>query len=112
MFLNTDHKQSRDSLLLPFTQLQKLEDTDENIYCTNIIDRYAARPHKLEDMSLAQFAANYTYKRESNNDAMLHSDDGSEQSGTELTSEHPIQHQSIITLQNGLVACGRENKKP
>ena len=61
-------------------------------------------------MSLAQFAANYTYKRESNNDAMLHSDDGSEQSGTELTSEHPIQHQSIITLQNGL-GCMRKRKQ-
>ena len=51
IFLNTDHKDSRDSLLLPFTQLQKLEDNDENIYCKNIIDRYAARPEKLEHMS-------------------------------------------------------------
>ena len=60
VFLNTDHKDSRDSLLLPFAQLQKLNDNDENVYCKNIIDRYAARPQILEDMSLAEFAANYT----------------------------------------------------
>ena len=67
IFINTDYKESRDSLLLPFTQLQKLDDDDENIYCKNIIDRYAARPQHLEDISLAEFAANYTYKRESTN---------------------------------------------
>ena len=62
VFLNIDHKDSRDSLLLPFAQLQKLNDNDENVYCKNIIDRYAARPQILGDMSLAEFAANYTYK--------------------------------------------------
>ena len=62
VFLNTDHKDPRDLLLLPFAQLQKLNDNDENVYCKNIIDRYAARPQILEDMSLAEFAANYTYK--------------------------------------------------
>ena len=102
VFLNTDHKDARDSLLLPFKQLQKLDDADQNIYCKNIIDRYAARPHKLENMSLAQFAANYTYRRESNNDTMICSDDGSEQSDTELLYELPIQHQTVITLQDGL----------
>ena len=60
IFLNTHDKKSRDSLILPFTQLQKLDDDDENVYCKNIIDRYAARPQNLEDMSLAEFAANYT----------------------------------------------------
>ena len=58
IFLNTDHKDSRDSLLLPFTQLQKLEDNDENVYCKNIIYRYAARPEKLEHICLAEFASN------------------------------------------------------
>ena len=62
IFLNTHDKKSRDSLILPFTQLQKLDDDDENVYCKNIIDRYAARPQNLEDMSLAEFEANYTYK--------------------------------------------------
>ena len=72
IFLNTDHKDSRDSLLLAFTQLEKLDDNDENVFCKNIIDRYAARPQKLEDMCLTEFTANYTYKRETSNDVTQH----------------------------------------
>ena len=98
IFLNTDHKDSRDSLLLPFTQLEKLDDNDENVYCKNIIDRYAARPENLEDMCLAQFAANYTYKRETVNDVTQYEDNISGESDTEL----PPDDDSIITLQNGL----------
>ena len=61
VFINTDNKESRDALLLPFSQLQKLDDDNEDVYCKNIIDRYAARPKHCEDMCLAQFAASYTY---------------------------------------------------
>ena len=110
IFLNTDHKDSRDSLLLPFTHLQKLEDNDENVYCKNIINRYAARPHSLEDMSLAEFAANYTYKRENTNDAMQCEGDISGGSDTELQPDDDVSQQKIITLQNGL-GCMRKRKK-
>ena len=102
VFLNTDHKDSRDSLLLPFTHLQKLEDNDENVYCKNIIDRYAARPHSLEDMSLAEFAANYTYKWETTNDDTQCEGDMSRQSDMELQTDDDVSQQNIITLQNGL----------
>ncbi|MCG8622659.1 MAG: helitron helicase-like domain-containing protein, partial [Proteobacteria bacterium] len=110
IFLNTDHKNSRDSLLLPFTHLQKLNDDDENVYCKNIIDRYAARPHNLEDMSLAEFAANYTYKRETMNDVTQCEDHMSEGSDTELCCDDNILQESIITLQNGL-GCMRKRRK-
>ena len=110
IFLNTDHKDSRDSLLLPFTHLQKLEDNDENVYCKNIIDRYAARPHSLEDMSLAEFAANYTYKRENTNDATQCEGDISGGSDTELQPDDDVLQKKIITLQNGL-GCMRKRKK-
>ena len=110
IFLNTDHKDSRDSLLLPFTHLQKLEDNDENVYCKNIINRYAARPHSLEDMSLAEFAANYTYKRENTNDATQCEGDISGGSDTELQPDDDVSQQKIITLQNGL-GCMRKRKK-
>ena len=44
IFLNTDTKENRISLLLPMAQLQQLDDDDdEDIYCKNIIDRYSAR---------------------------------------------------------------------
>ena len=110
IFLNTDHKDSRDSLLLPFTHLQKIEDNDENVYCKNIIDRYAARPHSLEDMSLAEFAANYTYKRDNTNDATQCEGDISGGSDTELQPDDDVSQQKIITLKNGL-GCMRKRKK-
>ena len=111
IFLNTDHKDSRDSLLLPFTQLQKLEDNDENVYCKNIIDRYAARPEKLEHICLTEFASNYTYKRETNNDVTQHEDDISGGSDTELLLYDNDSQESIITLQNGLGYMRRRNRK-
>ena len=111
IFLNTDHKDSRDSLLLPFTQLEKLNDNDENVYCKNIIDRYAARPEKLEDMCLTQFAANYTYKRETSNDVTQYEDNISGESDTELPPDDNVSNDSIITLQNGLGYMRRRNQK-
>ena len=110
IFLNTNHKDSRDSLLLPFTHLQKLEDNDENVYCKNIINRYAARPHSLEDRSLAEFAANYTYKWENTNDATQCEGDISGGSDMELQPDDNVSQQKIITLQNGL-GCMRKRKK-
>ena len=110
IFLNTDHKDSRDLLLLPFAHLQKLDDNDENVYCKNIIDRYAARPQNLEDMSLAEFAANYTYKRETTNNVTHCEDDVSGGSDTELQFNDHISEESIINCQNSL-GCMRKRKK-
>ena len=111
VFLNTDYKDSRDALLLPFAQLQKLEDNNENVYCKNIIDRYAARPQNLDDMSLAEFAANYTYKRETTNDVTQCKDDISGRSDTELQCNHDISQETVITLQLGLGYMRKRKKK-
>ena len=105
VFLNTDSKESRDSLLLPFTQLQKLNDSDTDIYCKNIIDRYTARPQTWENMSLAEFAANYTYKKERHNNVMEDKDELSGESEREFgddDDDNNIVQTSMITLQNGL----------
>ena len=37
-----------------------MEEDSEDIYQTSLIDRYAARPDQLNDICLAEFAANYT----------------------------------------------------
>ena len=111
IFINTDHKDSRDSLLLPFTQLQKLNDDDENVYCKNIIDRYAARPHNLEDMSLAEFAANYTYKRETTHDVTQCENDMSDGSDTELQGDNEVPQENSITLQNSLGYMRKRRKQ-
>ena len=37
-----------------------MNDTDEDIYYTNLMERYANRPNELENICLAGFAADYT----------------------------------------------------
>ena len=108
VFINTDNKESRDALLLPFSQLQKLDDDNEDVYCKNIIDRYAARPKHCEDMCLAQFAASYTYNR--------HISQDENEFAHELDSDIPddtdeITHTNVIKLQNGLGQMKKRKRK-
>ena len=77
----------------------------------NIIDRYAARPQNLEDMSLAEFAANFTYKRETNNDVAQCEDTISGESDTELQCNEDLLPENTITLKNGLGSMRKRKKK-
>ena len=112
VFINTDNKESRDALLLPFNQLQKLDDDNEDVYCKNIIDRYAARPKHCEDMCLAQFAASYTYNQ--GNENCIGEDEN--EFAHELDSDIPddsdeITHTNVIKLQNGLGQMRKRKRK-
>ena len=40
-------------------QLAQMDDDDENVFATSVIDRYAARPPILGNMCLAKFAVSY-----------------------------------------------------
>ena len=60
IFINTAAKEDRVSLLKPTKQIQYMDEDSEDIYQTSLIDRYAARPDHLNNMCLAEFAANYT----------------------------------------------------
>ena len=97
LFINTDTKECRSSLLLPMEQIQKLDHDDENVFCKNIIDRYSARPDGLENISLAQFAANYTYSQRRDNNT-----GSEEESEIELLEAENETHSSTITLKTGL----------
>ena len=97
------------------TQIQQLEDDDEDIYCKNIIDRYCARPNTLEDMCLAKFAANYSCTHVySGPDAEYNNDDAIEENQSEeelLQDESNTAEINKITLKNGLGTmkkCKRE----
>ena len=72
VFINTDSKENRTTMTKPLTKINNLEDDDEDLYQTSLIDRYAARPDNLENMTLAEFAANYNVSyggcREETND--------------------------------------------
>lgn len=47
-------------MLKPRNILEKIDDKDTDVFLPNIIDKYMARPNKLESMCLAQFASSYT----------------------------------------------------
>ena len=60
VFVNTDFKKDRVGIFKKDGALQALDDDDKDVYQTSLIDRYASRPPVLEDMCLAEFAANYS----------------------------------------------------
>ena len=60
VFVNTDFKKDRVGVIKKDGALQAMDDDDEDVYQTSLIDRYASRPPELEDMCLAEFATNYS----------------------------------------------------
>ena len=96
VFINTDPKNERATMTKPMSAINSLEDDDEDLYQTSLIDRYAARPDSLKNMCLAEFAANYTADSFS-----LGDDDGSEH--TPNTMDEPYDTpRNIIHLKNGI----------
>ena len=58
-YIDANIRERRVSLPKPLYLLQVMEDDDENIYMTNVHDRYSHRPDQLEDMCLMEFANTY-----------------------------------------------------
>ena len=91
IFVNTNPPEKRISMMKSSKKLENLEDGDENIFETSLIDRYVARPSNLEDLCLAEFAAWYTPSRHQNSTL------------TEVESTPEInERKSVITLQKEL----------
>ena len=59
MFVDTNPKNERISVLKDNISLSQLVDDDTNVFQKNLIDRYQHRPQELQSMCLAQFAATY-----------------------------------------------------
>ena len=83
VLVNTDLKQERVCILKKPNLLRDMEDDDENIFQTSLIDRYTARPATLNDKCLAEFAANYTTRNgqdvdEESSDTLPKPDEGNE----------------------------------
>ena len=57
--VNTNIRDECVSLPKTHAQLEQLDEDDENVFATSLIDRYAARPNSLQNMCLATFAVNY-----------------------------------------------------
>ena len=99
VFINTDPKNERATMTKPMSAINSLEDDDEDLYQTSLIDRYAARPDSLENMCLAEFAANYTadsYTCRNDDDGSEHTPNAMDKPDDESDPRH------IIHLKNGI----------
>ena len=62
VFTNTNRPENRVYLFKSRSELEKMKDKDENMTNEELISKYIKRPSELENLSLAEFAANYTYQ--------------------------------------------------
>ena len=97
VFINTDPKSERISMTKPLSAIQSLEDDDEDLYLTSLVDRYAARPDCLENTCLAEFAANYSANIRSEYD-----NKGNEHTPNSFEDKYNDKRQNLIHLKNGL----------
>ena len=105
VFIYTDPKNERLAMTKPLANIRELENDDEDLYLTNLTDRYVARPNHLENLCLAEFAANYQVKyscmTENEND---HTPDP-------LENEEGNDKTNIIRLKMVWVQCKNVNAK-
>ena len=108
VFINTDSPSNRTAILKPLKELEGLEDDDEDIFQKNIISRYSMRPSKLDEMSLASFAANYVSnyeKRDDESDSAPHILDNN----SEIPDDGELPKK--ITLMDGCGTMHRRRKE-
>ena len=92
VFVNSNMKSKRVARPKPYNKLKNLHDDDEDIYMTNILDRYAARPSSLDQMCLADFAVQYrlNINETENTDHILDEDIEKKNSTTQCTKEKDL----------------------
>ena len=73
LYIPTGEIKNRTRVLKSQCQLVAMDPDDDNVFATNIIDRYAKRPDILESMCYAEFASNY--KQTSIANAQIDDDD-------------------------------------
>ena len=104
-YINTNPKKDRVSILLPHDKIQSMDDDDEEVFASSIIEKYASRPTELDDKCLAWFAANYdrcspTTNSTQNRQAPMQSLESDVVPN--LTEDLNEQECQVITLQNNL----------
>ena len=121
--VNTNMKADYVSLPKPRYKLCDLDDDDEDVFATSIIDRYAARPKIIANMCLAEFAISYdpvasgNYGNDgvvSENVTSVHDDEHCDMTGGTKQSSidgRTHQKQQTIKLRNGLgYMCKRKKQ--
>ena len=59
IFINTSPPEERVELLKPLSDIKEMDDDCEEIYTSGLVKRYCKRPAKLEQITLADWAAWY-----------------------------------------------------
>ena len=95
--VKTNMKDEHVSLPKTQWQLPQMDEDDEDVFATSIIDRYAARPPILGNMCLATFAVNYNVAQANNELIEMQETDANELSETEEYDSC-----TRITLKDGL----------
>ena len=108
--VNTDMQEEHISVPKSYEQLSQLDDDDDNVFATSIIDQYGARPDNLKEMCLAKFAVNYdvistTVDDDVGNHENCYEDDGD----IKLTDE--TSESNKITLKNRLGYMRKRKKE-
>lgn len=71
VFLPTDEPQKRTSILKSKKDLESLPEDSTDIFQRNMLDRYAARTNKLDNLCYADFGAMYAASSDSSEDRKL-----------------------------------------
>ena len=61
VFINTSPPEERVELLKPLSDIQEMDDDCKEIYTGGLLKRYSKLPAKLEDLTLADWAAWYDF---------------------------------------------------
>lgn len=97
MFVPTGFKHQRTRLLKPRNVLERMEDDDTDVFLPNIIDKYCARPSKLDKMCLAEFVSSYSRTYSCGTD-QLNDDDSNGESVSKTGREKIILKDNLGTI--------------
>ena len=101
VFVDTNVKNERIAVLKNPNDLNRLDESDTDVFQKSLIDRYQHRPQTLQCMCLAEFAASYTVDYRKNDDEDC--DALPENESSEVSS-------SKITLSGGLGKMTKRNR--
>ena len=68
VFVDTNPKNQRIAVLKSIDVLKQLDEEDTNVFEKSLVDRYQHRPHSIQSMCLAEFAATYVVQHQKDNE--------------------------------------------
>lgn len=109
IFVNSGPSEERVKILKPASALNAMEEDDPDIYCSNVISRYAQRPASLENLCLADFATWYRLSYNSTKET-YDNDDQQTDSEEEIANTPSVEYGSNFP-QTITLLCGTTLQK-